>query len=115
MKYPLIVKGKPKTLVISHNRQTKFTKAQLGKFIATERGALDKIGPLNLICPDENIKILAVYAKKSKSYKVSVNGEAYMSLPYEAPNFDEPEDDEVFSANILINGQVVWKGKRQWN
>ena len=38
-----------------------------------------------------------------------------MSLPYEAPNFDEPEGDEVFSANITINGQVVWKGRKLWN
>ena len=115
MKFPLIVKGKLKTFVISHNRLTKFTKAQLGKITATERGALDKIGPLNLICSDENIKILAVYDKQSKSFKVSVNGEAYLSLPYEAPNFDEPEGDEVFSANITVNGHVVWKGKKQWN
>ena len=83
----MIIKGKPKALVISHNRLTKFTKAQLGKFVATEKGALDKIGPLNLVCPDDNIKILAVYENSNKSYKVSVNGEAYMSLPYEAPNF----------------------------
>ena len=115
MRYPLIVKGQPKALVISHNRQTKFTKAQLGKFTATEKGTLDKIGPLNLICPGESIKILAVYEKRSKSFKVTVNGEAYMSLPYEAPNFEEPEGDEVFSAKIFINGQVVWKGKRRWN
>ena len=81
------MKGTPKALVISHNRQTKFTKAQLGKFVATEKGALDKIGPLNLICSDDNIKILAVYQKLNKSFKVSVNGQAYMSLPYEAPNF----------------------------
>ena len=73
--------------MISHNRQTKFTKAQLGKFIASEKGSLDKIGPLNLISPDDNIKILAVYEILTKSFKVSVNGEAYMSLPYEAPNF----------------------------
>ena len=59
------MKGKPKTLVISHNRQTKFTKAQLGKFTATEKGALDKIGALNLICSDDNIKILAMYQKTS--------------------------------------------------
>ena len=44
-----------------------------------------------------------------------MNGEAYISLPYEAPNFEEPEGDEVFSANIFINDQVVWKGKRRWN
>ena len=81
------MKGTPKALVISHNRQTKFTKAQIGKFVATEKGALDKIGPLNLISPDDNIKILAVYQKSNKSFKVSVNGEPYMSLPYEAPNF----------------------------
>ena len=87
VKFPLIVKGTPKALVISHNRQTKFTKAQLGKFIASEKGSLDKIGPLNLISPDDNIKILAVYEKLTNGFKVSVNGEAYMSLPYEAPNF----------------------------
>ena len=87
VKFPLIVKGIPKALVISHNRQTKFTKAQLGKFMATEKGTLDKIGPLNLISPDDNIKILAVYQKSNKSFKVSVNGQVYMSLPYEAPNF----------------------------
>ena len=51
IKFPLIVKGTPKALVISHNRQSKFTKAQLGKFMVSEKGALDKIGPLNLICP----------------------------------------------------------------
>ena len=55
--------------------------------MASEKGALDKIGPLNLICSDDNIKILAVYQKSNKSFKVSVNGEPYMSLPYEAPNF----------------------------
>ena len=81
------MKGTPKVLVISHNRQTKFTKAQLGKFIASEKGALDKIGPLNLITSDDNIKVLAVYEKLTKKFKVSVNGQPYMSLPYEAPNF----------------------------
>ena len=54
---------------------SKFTKAQIGKISAIEKGkTLDKINPLNIFYPDENIKIMVVYMTKSKQFDVSVNG-----------------------------------------
>ena len=63
-------------LLVTHNKQTKFTKVQLGKHCATVRNKKlnqDGVWPIVLVCSDLQLKIAVVYEVKSNLFVISVN------------------------------------------
>ena len=83
-------------LVVSHNKQTKFTKVQLGgKYNTTVKGKKlneDGVWPLALICTDLQIKIEVMYDAQNNIFTVRIQGEPYHHLPYIAPNSNYSSD-----------------------
>ena len=63
---------------------------------------------MSLVIADPTLKIIAKYNKKHRKYEIEVNGNDYFSLPYEAPNFLEMDDDE--EGIDLIKGKITCNG-----
>ena len=119
MKFPFIVHGKFMHLLITHNRQTKFTKVQLGKHCATVRNKKlnqDGVWPIVLVCNDLQLKIAVVYEVKSNLFVISVNDQPYLRLPYVSPNQNYGDaEEELFTATIAVNDKVAIEETMHWN
>ena len=120
MKFPLIVHGKFMNLLVTHNKNTKFTKVQLGKHCSTIKGKKlnqDGVWPIVLICTDLQFKIHVVYEVKSNLFVVNVQDEPYLQLPYVSPNHNYGDaDEEMFKAKIMVNGEDVLDDETtHWN
>ena len=79
MKFPFIIHGKFMYLLIQHNKNSKFTKAQLGKNLAARKNLKlnQKDGwPLVLVCNDLGfnlgLKISVEYKQKNNVFDVRV-------------------------------------------
>ena len=88
MKFPLIVNGKSKEILIVHNLLNTLTKVKFDKFIESTKGKLitNVVWPLILTCSYDgmHLKISVSYQEEKHVFSVTVNGIDYYDLPYKA-------------------------------
>ena len=72
--------------------------------------------PIVLICYDPQFKVTVIYKVKSNLFDVQVDCQPYNWLPYIAPNnYYGDAEEELLSATIVVNGQVVLDEAIHWN
>ena len=72
--------------------------------------------PRSLVCSDLQFKVTVIYQVKSNLFDVQVDGQPYIWLPYIAPNhYYGDAEEELLTATIVVNGQVVLDEAIHWN